>query len=110
MVFLLAGSWSNQLTTRGNFLANVMVPRGPVMECHVAPLYWLLGLFKILYSPPDSNRGPPHRPRALTKSPRPLRHALVLIICVGLFIFELNYVLNGGGLGRGLAPTHGYAR
>jgi hypothetical protein len=24
------------------FLANGMVPRGPVMGCHVAPLYWLL--------------------------------------------------------------------
>jgi hypothetical protein len=72
--------------------------------------YWsIVLLFKILYSPPDSNRGPPHRPRALTKSARPLHHALVLIICVGLFIFELNYVLNGEGSGRGLAPTHGSA-
>jgi hypothetical protein len=34
--------WVNHLSTRGMVLANYEVPRGPVMGCHVAPLYWLL--------------------------------------------------------------------
>jgi hypothetical protein len=33
--------WANHLTTRGIILANVLVPRGPVVGYHVAPLYWL---------------------------------------------------------------------
>jgi hypothetical protein len=32
--------WVNYLMTRGSILANVLVPRGPVMGCHVAPSYW----------------------------------------------------------------------
>jgi hypothetical protein len=54
--------WSNRNVTRGMVLANYEVPRGLVVGFHVAPLYWLLVyglLFKILYSPPDSNHGPP---------------------------------------------------
>jgi hypothetical protein len=49
--------WANHIATHGSYWANGVVPRGPVMGCHVAPLYWLL--FKILWSPPDSNPKPP---------------------------------------------------
>jgi hypothetical protein len=35
-------SWVNRNATRGIFLINGKVPRGPVMGCHVAPLYWLM--------------------------------------------------------------------
>jgi hypothetical protein len=34
--------WSNYDVTRGIILVNGVVPRGPVMGCHMAPLYWLL--------------------------------------------------------------------
>jgi hypothetical protein len=62
MAFIYWQLWSNRNVTRGMVLANYEVPCGLVVGCHVAPLYWLLVyglLFKIFYSPPDSNRGPP---------------------------------------------------
>jgi hypothetical protein len=33
--------WANGTSTHGIILVNGMVPRGPVMGCHMAPLYWL---------------------------------------------------------------------
>jgi hypothetical protein len=33
--------WVNGASTRGIILVNGKVPHGPVMGCHVAPLYWL---------------------------------------------------------------------
>jgi hypothetical protein len=62
--FGLADIWANQFVTRGILWSNGVVPRGPVMGCHVAPLYWLLvfGLFiKILWRLWGSTPGPPHR-------------------------------------------------
>jgi hypothetical protein len=35
-------TWSNHRLTSITRWANVMVPRGPVMGYHVAPLHWLL--------------------------------------------------------------------
>jgi hypothetical protein len=50
-------AWSNGKSTRGISLVNGKVPRGPIMGCHVAPLYWLLVLCKIIgvrgVRPPD---------------------------------------------------------
>jgi hypothetical protein len=34
--------------------ANEMVPRGPIMGCHVVPLHWL-ALGKIIWTPQESN-------------------------------------------------------
>jgi hypothetical protein len=53
---------------------------------------------------------PPDLPtiQALTKSDLPLGHALILVIYAGLFYLNLHYCIIGGGLGRGLAPTHGF--
>jgi hypothetical protein len=33
----------NDVSTRGSFLVNDWVPRGPIMGCHVAPRNWLIG-------------------------------------------------------------------
>jgi hypothetical protein len=32
--------WSNDIMTCGILLVNGKVPCGPIMGCHVAPLYW----------------------------------------------------------------------
>jgi hypothetical protein len=33
----------NDVSTRGSFLVNDWVPRGPIVGCHVAPRHWLIG-------------------------------------------------------------------
>jgi hypothetical protein len=44
-------AWSNQEATHGVLLVNGKVPRGPVMGCHMAPLYWFMGCYvKLLES------------------------------------------------------------
>jgi hypothetical protein len=37
--FKLADTWTNGFLTRGIFCQMGMVPRGPGMGCHVAPVY-----------------------------------------------------------------------
>jgi hypothetical protein len=73
------------------------------LPCGTLLLVWVL--FKILYSPPDSNRGRPHRPSTLTKSARPLYHALVLIRYMAKYIFEFDLKLMWQGVGLGLSPS-----
>jgi hypothetical protein len=74
--------------THGIILANVLVPRGPVMGCHVAPLIGY-GLFKIIWSPWDSNPGPPPMVKAFAKSTLPTSHTLFLLyyMCFNVFKF-----------------------
>jgi hypothetical protein len=42
--------WTSHRWTRGTYLANVKVPRGPVMGCHVEPIYWFIFIWKKLES------------------------------------------------------------
>jgi hypothetical protein len=69
-----------------SFLANGLVPRGPVMGCHVAPLYWLVGqnfMESVGIEPRTSPFG-----SALVVCGLPLAHTVVLV-SYGFIIFEL---------------------
>jgi hypothetical protein len=39
---LMVDRWMSHILTCGIFWANGMVPHGPVMDCHMTPLRWLL--------------------------------------------------------------------
>jgi hypothetical protein len=98
-------SWVNQNATHGIFLINGKVPHGPIMGCHVAPLYWILVCYvKFYWSPWGSTLGPHHRCNALTKSARPIRPynvAYHMMVCI-VFTFECLYIW--AGVGPGLSP------
>jgi hypothetical protein len=67
----------NRLLTCGIIVVNGLVPRGPGMGCHVAPCF---GCLKFLWSPWDSNPGPPHICKVFAKSALPMHHTMLLII------------------------------
>jgi hypothetical protein len=46
--------WMNPSLAHGIYLANIMVPHGPVLGYHVAPLYWL-AYEKIVLNPHELN-------------------------------------------------------
>jgi hypothetical protein len=101
----LADSWANHDVTRGMFWANGMVPRGPIMGCHVAPRYWLVGL---VYKNFMGVRGvrPPDLPtvQSLHKSPDQWA-TFVSCYVYGFLIYYLKlHFCILGGVGPGLSP------
>jgi hypothetical protein len=85
-----------------------VVPRGPVMGCHVAPLYWLLVCYVKFYGSVGVEPRPPPTVKGLTKSARPTRHTMFLIYNMVFYLFEFTLCIFGGGSGWGLAPTRGH--
>jgi hypothetical protein len=69
--------WVNHDVTRGIFWINGVVPRGPVMGCHVAPLYWLLVQNFMESMGFEPRTSPPCK--ALAMAALPACHALFLI-------------------------------
>jgi hypothetical protein len=54
MAYDWADKWMNRRLTRGMYSANSMVPRGPVLGYHVAPIHWLAEFGKICLGLRDS--------------------------------------------------------
>jgi hypothetical protein len=42
VAFIYWHIWMNQFVTHGILWSSGLVPRGPVVGCHVAPYYWLV--------------------------------------------------------------------
>ena len=103
----MADSWANQNATHGIFLINGKVPHGPVMVCHVAPLYWLLVCYvKFYWSLWGSTLGPPHRCKVLAMATLPVRHTLFPInyMVSKLYKFDLCVCRRRVGPGLSLGP------
>jgi hypothetical protein len=89
-----------------------MVPPGPVMGGHVAPVYWLwvYGWFiKIFMGPWGSTHGPLPTVQSLNTPPLPMCHIrfLTIHVCLKLYKLKLFHFWRGGS-GWGLAPTRGF--
>jgi hypothetical protein len=92
---------------------NGKVPRGPIVGCHVAPLYWLLVYWFVnqnFMGPWGSNPRTSPFGNALVECGLPLAHTVVLINHVPFNIFKFKCICGlGPRPGQGLAPALGHA-
>jgi hypothetical protein len=96
---------ANDISTRGIVWSSDWVPRGPIMGCHVAPRYWLIVLFvKMYWSPWGSAPEPPHCIATSQSSSDQRTTGCALLFIRVILYLNLNYVINGRGVGSGLSP------
>ena len=88
-----------------SFLANGVVPRGPVMGYHMAPWQWFIGS-KFMESVGIEPRTSPFG-NALVVTGLPLAHTMVLIYQMCFIIFELYCNVIWGASKLGLSPSPG---
>jgi hypothetical protein len=93
--------------TLANFQANEVVPHGPGMGNHVAPIQQLCGKFQKCFGVPwVLNPRPSSSPSAITKSPFTNTPPSYLLNEKSLMLFKFECIVVWAEGGWGIAPAH----